>query len=247
MKVLAFLYGVLAYALFLGVFLYAVAFVGGVWVPITVDTPSSLNTWAAVIVDLALLGLFGIQHSGMARRGFKRAWTRIVPDPLERSTYVIFSSLVLALLFWQWQGLPQVVWNVRQPAARDFLWALFGLGWLVVLTSTFMISHADLFGLRQVWEFLKGRLPAPLAFQTRFLYRVVRHPIMAGFVIAFWATPRMTLGHLLFAAVSTGYILAALQLEERDLVRIFGERYTEYRRRVPMLVPLPFRRNSAVR
>lgn len=247
MKILAFLYGAVAYVLFLGIFLYVIPFVGGMWVPITVDTPSSLDTWAAVIVDLALLGLFGIQHSGMARRSFKRAWTKIVPDPLERSTYVIFSSLVLALLFWQWQGLPQVVWDLRQPLARDLLWALFGFGWLLVLTSTFMISHADLFGLRQVREFLKGRLPTPLAFQTRALYRAIRHPIMAGFVIAFWATPRMTAGHLLFAAVSTGYILAALQLEERDLVGVFGERYLEYRRRVPMLVPLPFRRSSTIR
>jgi len=242
MKFLAFLYGAMAYGLFLAVFLYAIPFVGGFLVPVSVDTPSSLGTTAAVVIDVALLGLFGIQHSGMARRGFKHVWTRFVPEPVERSTYVIFSSLVLALMMWQWQGLPGSAWNVTQPAGRIALWATFGFGWLTVLTSTFMISHADLFGLRQVWHLARNRLATPLPFQTRYLYRVIRHPIMAGFVIAFWATPRMTAGHLLFAAVSTGYIVVALRLEERDLLQVFGERYAAYRRRVPGLVPIPFRR-----
>jgi methanethiol S-methyltransferase len=242
MKFLAFLYGLAAYVLFLAVFLYAIAFVGGFPVPVSVDTPTSLGTPLACVVDLALLGLFGIQHSGMARRGFKRLWTKLVPWPVERSTYVLFSSLVLALLFWQWQGLPRVVWDVRQPAARVALWAVFGAGWFTVLISTFMISHADLFGLRQVWDLVRGRLSTPLPFQTRFLYRVIRHPLLLGFLIAFWATPRMTTGHLLFAGVSTAYILVAVRLEERDLIHVFGQRYADYRRRVPMLIPLGFRR-----
>lgn len=246
MKILAFVYGAIAYVLFLAVFLYTIPFVGGFGVPITVDTPSALGTTAAVVVDLALLGLFGTQHSGMARRGFKRVWTRLVPWPLERSTFVVMSSLVLALTMWQWQGLPQVLWNVGHPAGRTVLWILFAIGWLTVLASTFMIDHAELFGLRQVWDLLKGRLTTPLPFQTRFLYRFVRHPLMTGFLVAFWATPRMTEGHLLFAGVASAYILAALRLEERDLVRVFGERYRDYRRRVPMLLPLRLRRAGAV-
>lgn len=245
MRFFALVYGAVAYVLFLAVFLYTIPFVGGFGVPVTVDSSSTLGTSAAAAIDLALLALFGIQHSGMARRSFKRWWTRFVPWPIERSTYVILSSLVLALLLWQWQGLPRVVWNVEQPAGRIALWIVFGIGWLTVLASTFMINHADLFGLRQVWDLVKGRLSTPLAFQTRFLYRLIRHPLMTGFLIAFWATPHMTAGHLLFSAVATGYILVALRLEERDLVRIFGERYLEYRRRVPMLVPLRLRRAPA--
>lgn len=241
MRTLLLVYSSAAYALFLGVFLYAIAFVAGLGVPVTVDTPSSLGTTAAVVADLALLGLFGIQHSGMARHGFKRWWTRIIPEPAERTTYVIFSSLVLALMMWQWQGLPRVVWDVRQPVGSTVLWTLCGLGWLIVLASTFMINHFDLFGLRQAWHFVRGDRPEPLPFQTRFLYKVVRHPIMLGFVTAFWATPRMTAGHLLFTAVATIYIVAALQLEERDLMRHFGDRYRVYRGRVPMLLPVRLR------
>lgn len=242
MKALALLYGLVAYLMFLAVFFYTILFTGGLWVPITVDTPSQLGAGAAVAVDLVLLGLFGAQHSGMARHSFKTSWTKLVPWPIERSTYVIFSNLVLALLLWQWQGVPHVVWNVQQGPARIILWVLFGAGWLTVLLSTFMISHADLFGLRQVWDLVKGRVATPLGFQTHSLYKLVRHPLMAGFIIAFWAAPRMTAGHLLFAAAATGYILAALQLEERDLVRIFGDSYRDYCQRVPMLAPLRFGR-----
>jgi len=244
MKALMLVYSLAAYTLFLGVFLYAIAFVAGIGVPVTVNTPSSMGATAAAVTDLVLLGLFGIQHSGMARRGFKRWWIRIIPEPAERTTYVVFSSLVLALMMWQWQGLPGTVWEVRGALGSGILWALCALGWLVVLTSTFMINHFDLFGLRQAWHFVRGDRPEPLPFQTRFLYKVVRHPIMLGFVIAFWATPRMTAGHLLFAAVSTAYIVTALQLEERDLLRHFGERYRAYRGRVPMLLPLPLRRGG---
>lgn len=242
LKGIIFVYGLAVYVLFLAVSLYAVGFIAGLGVPFGIDTPSALGTAAAVLVDLALLGLFGLQHSVMARGWFKRRWTRIVPPAAERSTYVLLSSLVLALLMWQWQGLPQPVWEVSATAGRTLLWLTYAIGWLIVLGSTFMISHTDLFGLRQAWHSLRDSTPAPVPFRARLLYRLVRHPLMLGFVIVFWATPRMTAGHLLFAAAATVYILVALQLEERDLVRHLGERYLEYRRRVPMLLPLRLRR-----
>jgi len=233
-----FVYGLAVYTLFLAVSLYAVGFIAGLEVPVGIDAPSSLGTGLAVIVDLALLGLFGLQHSVMARGWFKRRWTRIVPPAAERSTYVLLASLVLALLMWQWQGLPQPVWEVAGTAGRTVLWILYASGWVIVLGATFMISHTDLFGLRQVWHSLRDTTPPPVPFRARLLYRLVRHPLMLGFVVVFWATPHMTVGHLLFAAASAAYILLALQLEERDLVRHLGARYLEYRRRVPMLLPL---------
>lgn len=242
MRVLAFLYGVVAYVLFLAVFVYAVGFVGGIAVPKTVDTPGNLSIVQAVIVDLVLLTLFAAQHSGMARRAFKRFWTRIVPVPVERTTYVMATNAVLALLMWQWQGLDQVIWWVGPPWASALLWALFCIGWLLVLTSTFLVSHADLFGLRQVYHFLRDRELAPFEFKGGSLYALVRHPIYLGFIVAFWATPHMTAGHLLFAAASTGYILLAIQLEERDLIHAFGEQYSRYRKEVPMLLPMGRRR-----
>jgi protein-S-isoprenylcysteine O-methyltransferase Ste14 len=194
-------------------------------------------------VDLALLTLFAVQHSGMARPAFKRWWTRYVPQAIERSTFVLVSSLVLLLLFWQWRPLPQVVWQVPHGWAEWSLLAISLLGWLMVLTSSFTINHFDLFGLRQVWLFVRGREARDEPFVLRAMYRIVRHPLMLGFLIAFWATPTMTLGHLLFAAVVTGYIVVAVKfLEERDLVAAHGEAYREYQRTVPMLVPLPKRR-----
>jgi methanethiol S-methyltransferase len=243
-RLLVFLYGIVAYVMFLGVFLYAIAFVGGFGVPITVDTPSRLGVAGAIVIDLLLLGLFGLQHSGMARRAFKRFWTRIVPPPIERSTFVYASNFTLTLLMWQWQGLDHVIWRIETPALRAVVWGLFGLGWMLLLASTFVVSHADLFGLRQVYHHLVNRIPAPFTLKTGSLYTLVRHPLYLGFVIAFWSAPTMTAGHLLFSIAATGYMLVAIQLEERDLIHAFGDRYRHYRKQVPMLIPSPFRRRT---
>ncbi len=240
-RLFALLYGTLCYALFLIVFLYAIGFVMGLGVPKHVDSGATGDFAAALAIDLALLGLFAVQHSGMARQGFKRWWTRIVPAPIERSTYVLLSSLVLALLFWQWRPLPPMLWDVQDQNARMALYALGALGWLLVLSSTFVISHFDLFGLRQVWLHARNRTYPDTPFVIRAFYRIVRHPLYLGFIVAFWATPTMSLGHLLFAVMTTGYILVAIQLEERDLVAAFGDDYRDYKRRVPMLLPLPKR------
>lgn len=237
-----FLYGIASYLVFLAAFLYAIGFVGNLIVPKSIDTGSAGSAVEAFVVDAILLGIFAIQHSVMARQGFKRWWTRIIRRSCERSTYVLIASLLLLLLFWQWQPLPAQVWKVTGEAGRATLWAIFWLGWAVVLVSTFMINHFDLFGLQQVFAALRGREIAPPRFKTPFLYKLVRHPIMLGFLLAFWATPAMTAGHLLFAVMTTGYILIALQFEERDLVRHFGAAYEEYRKRVPMILPLPPKR-----
>jgi methanethiol S-methyltransferase len=243
-----FVYGVVAYALFFGVFLYAIGFVGNFLVPKSMDVGGAgLPLWKALLVDSLLLGVFAIQHSGMARRSFKERWTRIIPKAIERSTFVLFASGALALLFACWRPIGAPVWLVTDDLGRAVLIALSLLGWLTVLVGTFHIDHFDLFGLRQAWCALTGDPPAAARFVTPGLYRVVRHPIYAGFVIAFWATPVMTIGHLAFALATTGYILVAIRLEERDLVRDYGERYQSYRREVPMLAPIPRRTVSSSR
>jgi protein-S-isoprenylcysteine O-methyltransferase Ste14 len=236
MGALAFLYGFACYVVFLVVFLYAIGFVGGVLVPKTIDSGPAGPVGLAIVVDLVLLGLFAMQHSIMARPAFKRWWTRLVPRSVERSTYVLAASLLLALLCWQWQPIPGTVWRL-EGAAAAILWAVFALGWLVVLLATFMINHFDLFGLRQVYLRAKGAAYTQLDFKTVAFYKFVRHPIMLGFLIAFWATPHMTLGHLLFAAATTAYIFIGIWLEERDLAAAHGASFERYRSEVPMIVP----------
>jgi protein-S-isoprenylcysteine O-methyltransferase Ste14 len=229
-------YGAISYALFLAVFVYAIGFVGGL-TPRSVDNAIAAPVGQAAAVDVVLLTLFAVQHSVMARPAFKRWWTRYVPKPIERSTYVLFASLILALVFWQWRTIPAVVWDVEWQQARLAAWTLFWLGWGVVLASTFMISHFELFGLRQVFAVWRSLPQAETGFRTTLFYRVVRHPLNLGFIVAFWAAPTMTAGHLLFAAMTTGWILLAMQLEERDLLAALGARYAAYRETVPMLVP----------
>lgn len=243
--VLARAYGVAAYVLFLATFLYAIGFVTNLFVPKSIDRGGAAPLEQALLVNGALLALFAIQHSVMARPAFKAWWIRFVPSPIERSTYVVCASLVLLLLFWQWLPIPTLVWDA-QGVLGTILQSLGWLGWLTVLLSTFMIDHFDLFGLRQVVLHARGVAYRPLDFHTRALYRVVRHPIMLGFLVAFWATPRMTLGHLLFALATTAYVLIAIRLEERDLVRFHGAEYEQYRSRVSMLIPRTPHKRAAV-
>jgi protein-S-isoprenylcysteine O-methyltransferase Ste14 len=230
-------YGVLSYAVFFATFLYAIGFLGGFAVPTTLDGPRALPLVQAIAIDAGLLALFAVQHSVMARRWFKERWTRIVPPALERSTYVLLSSVALILLFRFWQPLGGSVWSVSDAAGRVVLQALFAFGFALVLVTTFLINHFDLFGLRQVWLYFRGRPYTRLELGTPGLYRYVRHPLYVGWFFAFWATPSMTFAHLLVAVATTAYILIAIQFEERDLVREFGNSYEEYRRRVPMLIP----------
>jgi len=235
-RIAFFTYGVVCYAIFFATFLYAIGFIGGFGVPRTLDGTPSGPLLTAVAIDAGLLALFALQHSIMARTWFKEAWTRVVPKEVERSTYVLFSSAALILLFWQWRPLGGVIWSVDNDVARIALRALFAFGWGLVLVATFLINHFDLFGLRQVWLFLLGKPYTSLKFATPGPYRLVRHPLYVGWFFAFWMTPQMSSAHLLFAALATGYILVAIQFEERDLVRHHGE-YADYRKRVPMLVP----------
>jgi protein-S-isoprenylcysteine O-methyltransferase Ste14 len=236
-RMLFFLYGAIAYVIFLATFLYAIAFVGGFGVPATLDGASSSSLAEALIVNSILLTIFAVQHSVMARPWFKERWTQIVPWAIERSTFVLFASLALLLLFWQWRPIGIQVWSVENAAARIFLWTVFAAGWGTVLVVTFLINHFDLFGLRQVWLPLVGQPYTRVSFRTPMPYRYVRHPLYFGFLLAFWSTPNMTLAHLVFAVATTAYIVIAIQFEERDLVAEHGEQYEAYRHRVPMLLP----------
>lgn len=242
MRYLALAYGLASYALFLGAFLYAIGFVGDVLVPKSINAPVTGATWQqALILDTVLLLLFAVPHSVMARPGFKAWWTQFVAPPVERSTYVLVSSLLLVALYWWWIPIPSVIWEVGIPALQTVVWGLFWAGWALALVSTFLIDHFDLFGLRQVYLYWAGRPCEPIPFRTPLLYRWVRHPLILGFLIAFWAAPTMTGGRLLFAVATTAYCLVALQLEERDLLHFYGEQYAGYQRQVRMLAPIPRR------
>ncbi len=236
-RFVAFLYGIAAYVLFFITILYAIGFVSGLAVPKTIDSGAVVAMTEALVVNLLLMSVFAIQHSVMARKPFKEWWTQFVPKSVERSTYVLFSSLALVLLFWQWRPMPTVVWHIDNPQIAVIVIAISLIGWLIVLTSTFLINHFELFGLHQVTSNLTGgNMPAP-RFRAPLYYQFVRHPIYLGFIIAFWATPTMTVGHLLFAAVTTAYIFVGIMLEERDLIDLFGDEYRRYKDRVSMLVP----------
>lgn len=240
-RVTVFLYGVVCYFIFLATFLYAIAFLGDFGFVKSIDSGPEMPVGLALGINAGLLGLFAVQHSVMARPWFKRAWTRIIPPVAERSTYVLFASLAMALLFWQWRPMGGVVWEVNDPAGRVAIWGVYGLGWLLLLIATFLINHFDLFGLRQVYLHLMGRPYTGLQFRTPGFYRYVRHPIYFSWLCIFWATPQMTTAHLVFAIATTGYILMAISWEERDLIQAHGEAYQSYREQVPKIIPLRLR------
>src|SRR4030095_16307175 len=239
-RMLTLLYGIFCYLGFLLTLLYLIGFLGNFAVPKSIDAGPTGSATEACLIDIALLAIFGIQHSVMARPWFKSLWTRVVPQQVERSTYVLLTNLALALLFWQWRPIPGVVWEVADPLGQLMLYGLFAIGWLLVVVSTFVIDHFGLFGMRQVVEYFKGTPHVSDGFKTPWLYRVVRHPLYVGWLIAFWATPHMTYSHLLFSVGTTAYILLAIQFEERDLLRHHGEDYRKYQQQVPMLIPLRF-------
>lgn len=241
-KIFSLLYGLVCYLAFFGTILYAIGFVGNLFVPKTIDSEPQMPLLSAVLIDSALLLLFALQHSIMARPAFKQWWTRIIPVHLERSTFVLLSSLCLVLLMWQWQPVGGIVWSVENDTAKTALLAVYLAGWTIVFGSTFLINHFDLFGLRQVWLYATGRSYTQLPFRIPVLYRLVRHPLYMGFVIAFWSAPVMTVAHLLFAILTTGYILTAIRFEERDLMTVFGEKYRNYKKWVPMIIPFSKRR-----
>jgi protein-S-isoprenylcysteine O-methyltransferase Ste14 len=236
-RIVAFTYGAVCYCAFFATFLYAIGFLGNFGVPKSIDSGREGPLGTALLVDGALLGLFALQHSIMARPWFKRMWTRVVPEPVERSTYVLFSSAALMLMFWQWQPIGGVVWDVGDGIARAIVWGLYAKGLAIVLLSTFLINHFDLFGLRQVWLYLAGRRYTQLQFRVPFLYKFVRHPLYVGWVLTFWAAPVMTAAHLFFAILTTAYMLVAIRFEESDLINLHGEKYERYRREVPMMIP----------
>lgn len=242
-RVTTFVYGVFCYLIFFGTFLYAVGFLGNFIVPKSIDSGRTIPLGEALLINAALLAVFAVQHSVMARPGFKRVWTRIIPKPAERSTYVLLSSLALIALFRLWQPMGGVVWNIEQPVLRALLYGLFALGFLLVLVSTFLINHFDLFGLRQVYLYLRGKEYTQLRFGTPILYRHVRHPLYLGWLFAFWATPTMTIAHLVFAIATTAYIFIAIQLEEKDLMDAYGNDYKRYRESVPMILPVRIPKN----
>ena len=241
-KFFSLFYGIVCYLVFFGTFLYAIGFVGNLLVPKTIDSQPEVPLLTAILVDASLLLLFALQHSIMARPAFKRWWTRIIPEHLERSTYVVLASLCLILMMWQWQPVGGVIWSVENETIKNLLLVSFLSGWLMVLASTFLINHFDLFGLRQVWLHFTGKPYTQLPFRIPFLYRLVRHPLYLGFMIAFWSAPVMTTAHFLFAVLTTGYILTAIQLEEKDLVGVFGDKYRAYRKWVPMIIPFSKRK-----
>ena len=241
-RLLGMVYGIVAYLLFLVTFLYAICFVGNIVVPKTIDSGTPGPLAEALVVNIVLLGFFALQHSVMARPAFKRWWTHVVARSVERSTYVLFASLALLLLYWQWQPIPQPIWTIERPLWVAAIQAVFWLGWAVLLISTFLINHFELFGLRQVFARLVDKELPPPVFKAPLFYRRVRHPIYLGFLLAFWATPSMTAGHLLFSVATTGYILLGIFLEERDLIGLYGDQYRRYRQQVGMLIPLPGRK-----
>jgi len=237
-KFIAFLYGIIAYVVFFASFLYAIGFVSNMIVPKSIDSGMEGPLMEALLINSLLLGLFAVQHSVMARPAFKKWWTKFVPKSVERSTYVLVASLLLFLMYWQWRPMTDSIWNLEGTASM-VMTVIFWIGWVIVLVSTFIINHFDLFGLRQVYMNLKSKELTPLDFKTSLFYKYVRHPIMSGFIIAFWATPQMSMGHLFFAIMTTGYILVGIYFEEKDLVSFYGDTYKDYKNQVSMLIPLP--------
>jgi len=237
-RIISFLYGVLAHLGFLVAFMYLIGFLGNFVVPKSIDSGQAGPVGQALLINVILIAIFGIPHSVMARSGFKQWWTKVVPQHIERSTYVMISNLLVALLMWQWQPMVGVIWNVEHPVGASVLWGLFGIGWVMIVLTSFVINHFDLFGLRQVYLHLRGMEYTPLEFKAKWIYQYIRHPLMLGWIIAFWSTPQMSAGHLVFAVGTTVYILIAIQFEERDLVKYHGEDYENYRRKVSMLIPL---------